>query len=80
MKRILLLSTAALFLILTAVVLVRAEVRSGHGWYGRRWHHPGPASDLVHQLKLNDAQREQIRSLWQAERADPFRSDSRTPR
>jgi len=68
MKRITFFSVAVVVLFLAAFVVVRAETRGGHGWCGHRWHHPGPASYLAHQLKLSDAQRTQIRTLWQAER------------
>ncbi|MFZ0305225.1 MAG: periplasmic heavy metal sensor [Terracidiphilus sp.] len=65
MKRITILSTAAIFLLLTAFVVVQAESRGGHRWCG---HHFGPAGYLVHELKLSDAQKAQIQTLWQAER------------
>lgn len=67
MKRITILSTVAVVLLLTFVV-VRAETRGQHSWCGYRWHHPGPASFLAHELKLSDAQMAQIQALWQAER------------
>jgi len=68
MKRIILITAAVVVLFLAAFVVVRAETRGGHGWCGHRWHHPGPASYLAHELKLSDAQRAQIGTLWQAER------------
>ncbi|HEY6445865.1 MAG TPA: periplasmic heavy metal sensor [Acidobacteriaceae bacterium] len=68
MKRTTIWVAATVVLLLTAFVLVRAETRGRHGWCGHRWHHPGPASYLAHELKLNDAQRAQIQTLWQAER------------
>ena len=63
MKRITILSTTAILLLLTAFVVVQAETRAGH-----RLHHFGPAGYLVHELKLSDAQKTQIQALWQAER------------
>lgn len=68
MKRITLWITLGVVLVLTGVVIVRAEARGRGGWCGHRWHHPGPGSYLAHELKLSDAQRDQIRTLWQAER------------
>lgn len=68
MKRITILSAVVVLLLLTGFVIVRAEARSRYGWYGHRWHHPGPTSYIVHELKLNDAQKAQIRTLWQEER------------
>jgi Spy/CpxP family protein refolding chaperone len=68
MKRITLWSTVALVLVLLALVIVRAEARGRRGWSGHGWCHPGPMSFLAHDLKLSDAQRAQIRTLWQTER------------
>jgi Spy/CpxP family protein refolding chaperone len=68
MKRITIWATVAVALILVAVVVVRADARGRHGWCGHRWHHAGPASYLGHELKLSDAQRGQMQTLWQAER------------
>jgi Spy/CpxP family protein refolding chaperone len=68
MKRITIWATVALVLVLVAVVIVRAEGRGRHGWCGHGWHRAGPASYLAHELKLSDAQRAQVRTLWQAER------------
>lgn len=68
MKRITILSTVAVVLLLTAFVVVRAETRGGHRWCGQRWHHFGPVGYLAHELKLSDTQKSQIQALWQAER------------
>lgn len=68
MKRTIIVSAVTVLLFLTAFVIVRAETRGGHGWCGHRWHRPGPASYLAHELKLNDAQKAKIQTLWQAER------------
>jgi Spy/CpxP family protein refolding chaperone len=68
MKRITIWATVVVALILVAVVVVRADVRGRQGWCGHHWHHPGPASYLAHELKLSDAQRGQIQTLWQGER------------
>ena len=68
MKRITLGATVAVGLVLMAVVIVRADTRGRHGWCGHRWHRPGPVSYLAHELKLSDAQRAQIQTIWQAER------------
>jgi Spy/CpxP family protein refolding chaperone len=68
MKRITLRATVAVVLVLTAVVVLRAGTRGSRGWCGHRWHHLGPASYLAHELKLSDAQRAEIGTLWDAER------------
>ena len=68
MKRFTIWSTAAVVLALMAFVIVRAEARGPRSWRSICWHHRGPASFLAHDLKLSDAQRTQIRTLWQMER------------
>lgn len=68
MKRIAAGATLAVALVLMAFVIVRADARERSGWRGHRWHHSGPGSYLAHELKLNDAQRSQIRTIWQGER------------
>lgn len=67
MRRIAIYFILGVVLLLTALIIVRAETRGEQSWCGRRWYHPGPASYLAHELKLSDAQRAQIRTLWQAE-------------
>jgi Spy/CpxP family protein refolding chaperone len=67
MKRIVVISTVAAVLSLTAIIIVRAETRGSHGWCGNRWHHPGPTGYIAHQLKLSDPQKAQIQTLWQEE-------------
>lgn len=67
MERITKLSMMAVALFLTAFVIVRAETRGEHGWYGHRWRHSVPAGCLDHELNPTNAQRAQIRALWQAE-------------
>jgi Spy/CpxP family protein refolding chaperone len=68
MKRITIWASVAVVLVVMAVVILRAEARERHGWCGRSWHHAGAASYLAHELKLSDAQRAQLRTIWQAER------------
>lgn len=68
MKRIAIWATAAVVLVLIAVVLVRAGARRGSGWCGHRWHHSGLVSHFAHDLNLNPAQKAKIRTLWEAER------------
>ncbi len=68
MKRITIVSIAVAALLLTAFVVVKAETRVAQAWCGGRWHHAGPTGFLARELKLSDAQRAQIRALWQAER------------
>lgn len=68
MKRITIWCTVVVVLGLMAFIIVRAEARGRRGWCGHGWHRPGPLGYLAHDLKLSDAQRAQIRTLWQTER------------
>jgi len=68
MKRTTIGATVVVVLVLMAVIIVRADTRGRHGWCGHRWHRPGPASYLAHELKLSDAQRAQVETIWHAER------------
>ena len=72
MKRITLVSIVVAALLLTAFVVVRAETRGRDGWRGHCWRHRGPLSYLAYELKLNDAQREQIRTLWRTKQPTFF--------
>jgi Spy/CpxP family protein refolding chaperone len=67
MKRKVISSILGLALI-AAITVSAAEERAWHGWSGHRWGHFGPGEYVAHELKLNDAQREQIKTIWQAER------------
>jgi Spy/CpxP family protein refolding chaperone len=68
MKRFMIWSSAALLLVVVSIVVVRADGPRQHGWGGRAWGHRGPLGYIAHELNLNDAQRSQIKSMWQAER------------
>lgn len=67
MKRIALWSSVAVLVVIMAVVIARADVR--RGWCGHGWHnHPNALGYIAHKLNLNQAQRQQIQSLWQSEK------------
>jgi len=68
MKRIAIWATAAVVLVLIAVVVVRAGARRDNGSCGHRWHHPGLVSHFAHDLNLNRAQKAKIQILWEAAR------------
>lgn len=69
MKRIVIWSCAALLVVVAGVVIARADARGWHGCPGHRWgRHFGPMSYIAHELKLNDTQKAQIQSMWQAEK------------
>jgi Spy/CpxP family protein refolding chaperone len=68
MKRIMTLSIAALILVALGIVVARADGSRRYGWGGRRWGHHGALGYAIHDLNLSDAQKSQIKSIWQAER------------
>jgi Spy/CpxP family protein refolding chaperone len=67
MKRIAIWSCAVL-LAVAGIAIARASVQGWHGYYGQRWGRFGAMGYVAHELNLSNAQREQVRSLWQAER------------
>jgi Spy/CpxP family protein refolding chaperone len=72
MKRIVIWSCAAVLLVVAGLAIARADVRGWHGCFGHGRAHFGPMGYVAHELKLNDAQREQIRSMWQTEKPSVF--------
>jgi Spy/CpxP family protein refolding chaperone len=68
MKRITIWSCVVLLVVVAGVAIARADVRGWHGCFGHRGGRFGPMGYVAHELKLNDAQREQIRSMWQTEK------------
>lgn len=69
MKRITIFSIVAAGLLLSAFVIVRAEIRGQHGFRMHRWRQFGPVSHLAHELELSDAQKTQIHDLLQSDRS-----------
>lgn len=67
MKKVWIWSGAALLLIVAGIAVGRAERRSWHRWCHGGWEF-GPLGYVAHELSLNDAQKTQIKSIWQAER------------
>jgi Spy/CpxP family protein refolding chaperone len=68
MKRIMIWSIVALLLVALGIVVARADNSRQYGWGGRGWAHHGALGYVAHELNLSDAQRSQIKSMWQAER------------
>lgn len=50
------------------IAVVRAAGYDHHGWYGPRWGFHGPLGLISHELNLSEAQKLQIKTMWQAER------------
>jgi Spy/CpxP family protein refolding chaperone len=68
MKRIMIWSIVALLLVALGIVVARADSSRRYGWGGRGWGNHGVLGYVAHELNLSDAQRSQIKSMWQAER------------
>jgi Spy/CpxP family protein refolding chaperone len=68
MKRFIIWSSAALLLVAISIIAARADGSGRHGWGGRRWSHHGPLGYVAHELNLSEAQKSQIKSMWEAER------------
>ena len=82
-KKIAVWSGIATIVVIAGIAIARAEVRQGwcghgfahrgwahRGWAHRGWGGPGPLAMgyLSHELDLNQAQRKQISSIWDAEK------------
>jgi Spy/CpxP family protein refolding chaperone len=65
MKRIAIWSSVALLLGVTGVAVALANAR---GWHGHHWGRFGAMGYVARELDLSNAQEQQIRSMWQAER------------
>jgi Spy/CpxP family protein refolding chaperone len=68
MKRIMIWSSVALLLVATGIIVARADGSGRRGW--GRWggRHHGPLGYVAHKLNLSNAQKSQIKSMWEAER------------
>ena len=63
MKPFLIYSSTALLLLVAGIAIARAD---GPRWH--RWHHHSFLGYIARELKLKDAQKSQIKSIWQSER------------
>jgi Spy/CpxP family protein refolding chaperone len=68
MKRIMIWSGVALLLVATGIFVVRARGAGRQGFGRAGWSHHGPLGYMAYELNLSDAQKSQIKSLWEAER------------
>jgi Spy/CpxP family protein refolding chaperone len=68
MKRIAIWSCVAVLLGVTGAAVALANAREWHGWHGHHWGRFGAMGYVARQLDLSNAQKQQIRSMWQAER------------
>ena len=67
MKKVLIWSGVVLVLIVAGIAIARAEGRPWHRWCHGGWDF-GPLGYFAHELNLNDEQKSQIKSIWEAER------------
>lgn len=70
MKKIITISVVVAVVAIAGLAVARATTQGwrGHGCFGHRWGHWGPAGYVERELGLNDAQRKQIASMWQTEK------------
>jgi Spy/CpxP family protein refolding chaperone len=68
MKRYMIWLSVALLVVTSGIIFARTDGPRRHGWGGSRWSHHGPLGYVAHRLNLSDAQKSQIKSMWEAER------------
>jgi Spy/CpxP family protein refolding chaperone len=68
MKRIIIWSSVGFLVAAIGVLVVKADVSMHHGWVGRGWGNHGPLGYVAHELKLSDAQKSQVETMWKTER------------
>jgi Spy/CpxP family protein refolding chaperone len=68
MKRFMLWSSVALLLAAVGITISRADGRRWHGWCDRGWRHHGPLGYMAHELNLSEAQKSQVKSIWEADK------------
>jgi Spy/CpxP family protein refolding chaperone len=70
MKRYMIWLSMGLLLVAIGIIVARADGPGRRGWRGRGWSHHGPLGYVAHELNLSDAQKSQIKSMWEAERPE----------
>jgi Spy/CpxP family protein refolding chaperone len=68
MKRYMIWLSMALIFVAIGIIVARADGPRRRGWHGWGWSHHGPLGYVAHELNLSDAQKSQIKSMWEAER------------
>jgi Spy/CpxP family protein refolding chaperone len=68
MKRIGIWSIVALLLIGVSIIVARADGPGRRGWGGPGWSRSGPLGYVARELNLSEAQKSQIKSMWDTER------------
>jgi hypothetical protein len=67
-KRIALWTVVGLVVVALVATVTRADLRGRRGWCGLGWHHGGGLGYVARELKLNNTQISEVRSIWTAER------------
>lgn len=70
-KRIAIWSGIAALVVIAGIAIASAEVHRGwcgHGWARRGWRGPAAVGYLSYRLDLSQAQRKEIRSIWESEK------------
>jgi Spy/CpxP family protein refolding chaperone len=68
MKRYMMWLSMALLFVAIGIIVARADGPGRRGWRGWGWSHHDPLGYVAHELNLSDAQKSQIKSMWEAER------------
>ncbi len=69
MRRLAIWWSVASLLLIAGILVVRADGGRWHNWGPGRWGHGGgPLGYVAHELRLTDAQRSQVGTMWTAER------------
>jgi Spy/CpxP family protein refolding chaperone len=68
MKRYMIWLSMALLFVAIGIIVARADGQGRRGWRGWGWNHHGPLGYVAHELNLSDAQKSQIKSMWEADR------------
>ena len=70
MKRYMIWLSMGLLLVAIGIIVAQADGPGRRGWRGRGWSYHGPLGYVAHELNLSDAQKSQIKSMWEAERPE----------
>jgi Spy/CpxP family protein refolding chaperone len=68
MKRIIIWSSVGFLSAAIGIVAIRADGPMQHGWGARGCGNHGPFGYIAQELKLSDAQKSEVKTIWQAER------------
>jgi len=66
MKKVAVISAAVVLVVGAGVVVARAARTQGYGWH-HGWRGHGPMAMLAWKLDLTDAQKAQVKTIWQGE-------------